>query len=74
MKKTLMLASAAGAVLVAGSANAQETPGTPAYDLSPLVDAVDFGQVVTAVLGIAAALMAVYVVMRGIRFIYQAVR
>lgn len=71
MKKILI---ASAAVVTAGSSAYAETTGGAAYDLTSLVSAVDFSQVVTAVLGIAASLMAVYVVMRGIKFIYSAVR
>jgi len=77
MKLRNIYAGAVSALVVVGllvAAFAQDAGTAPAYDLDPLVKSVDFSQVVTAVLGIAASLMAVYVVMRGIRFIYSAVR
>lgn len=65
---TLSVVSALGV----GAASAQET--TAPVSLSTLSDAVDFSAVNTAVLAIAAAIISVLVVMRGIRWVFSMVR
>lgn len=70
MKKIALMAAAS--VLAVNSASAQEA--TAPVDLSSLSDAVDFSAVNTAVLAIAAAIISVLVVMRGIRWVFSMVR
>lgn len=52
--------------------------GMPAHaagpDLSTLTTAVDFGTVTTAVLGVAAALIVVYIAWKGAKMVLAAVR
>lgn len=52
--------------------------GLPAYalgpDLSTITAAVDFGTVTTAVLGVAAALIVVYIAWKGAKMVIAAVR
>lgn len=69
LKRIAILAAALGVPVAA--ANAQETGPV---SLSTLSDAVDFTAVNTAVLAIAAAIISVLVVMRGIRWVFSMVR
>lgn len=52
--------------------------GLPAYaagpDLTTVTAAVDFGTVTTAVLGVAAALIVVYIAWKGAKMVIAAVR
>lgn len=52
--------------------------GLPAYavgpDLTTVTAAVDFGTVTTAVLGVAAALIVVYIAWKGAKMVISAVR
>lgn len=45
-----------------------------AADYTGLTAAVDFADVITAILGVAAVIAGVYVVWRGVKFIYAAIR
>lgn len=59
---------AASSSLVAGSALAAGP------DLTTVTTAVDFGTVTTAVLGVAAALIVVYIAWKGAKMVISAVR
>lgn len=63
--------AAAAALLAASSAALAGGGGT---DYSELVDAVDFGTVSTGVLGVAAALITVYITIKGVKLMMGFVR
>ena len=58
--------------LVSASASAQTLAAGP--DLSTLTAAVDFGTVTTAILGVASALIVVYIAWKGAKMVIAAVR
>lgn len=62
------LAAMAGSVVVSGSAMAAGP------DMTDLTAAVDFGTVTTAVLGVAAALITVYIAFKGAKLVIAAVK
>ncbi len=43
-------------------------------DLTALTDQVDFGTVSTAILGVAASVAGLYILWRGVKFIYAAIK
>lgn len=69
-KMKLVLLSAIG--LAAGLMGAPAFAAGP--DLSTLTSAVDFSTVTTAVLGVAAALIVVYIAWKGAQMVLHAVR
>lgn len=76
MKKMKYLAySAAFSLIAAAPAFSEEASGSSAgVDLSPLVSAVDFSSVITALLGVAAATVGVLLAMKGISWVKSAIR
>jgi len=61
--------------VVAGLVAASSLPALAAGpDLSTVTTAVDFGTVTTAVLGVAAALIVVYIAWKGAKMVISAVR
>ena len=72
LKKINMLALSGLFVLMSGSAYAET--GTPVTDLSGLVSGIDFTDVKTAVLAVAASIIGVLVVMKGIRWLKASIR
>lgn len=64
----------ASAVIVAGLVPALALAGGGGVDYSELADAVDFGTIATGVMAVAAALVGVYVVIRGVKFMIGFVR
>lgn len=72
MRNRLCLLAAAPLGLIATPALAQTTPA--ATDYSTLTNAVDFASVITALLAVAAVLVGVLIVRKGIRFVMGAIK
>lgn len=68
--KQLVLAAVASAVSLFGISSANAA----GPDLTTVTAAVDFGTVTTAVLGVAAALIVVYIAWKGAKMVIAAVR
>lgn len=65
-----MVGAGLSSVLLAPAAFAQATPP----DYSSLTGAIDFSSVITGVMAVAAALIGVYVAIKGVRFIMDHVK
>ncbi|EEV7776765.1 major capsid protein [Enterobacter hormaechei] len=71
-KKVTLVALAAVSAVAAPSVMAAE--GTSKFDLTALTGAIDFGDVGTAILGIAAAVAGLYALFAGVKHVLRMVR